>query len=48
MRIKKCNNCKEDKEVIEFEYLFFREKYENVCKKCKENGVIIEDEKYFK
>jgi hypothetical protein len=48
MKMRKCNNCKEDKEEIEFEYLFFRKKYENICKLCKERFIIIEKEKYFK
>lgn len=36
MRKITCQKCKEEKEEIEFEYLFFREKYNKNCKECQE------------
>ena len=36
MKIITCYECKKQKQEIEFEYLFFKKKYNNICKKCQE------------
>ena len=44
----KCSNCEKEENEIEFEYFFFKKKYDNVCKECRRNGVISDEEYFFK
>ena len=36
MKIINCTKCGNAKKEIEFEYLFFQKKYNNICKDCQE------------
>jgi hypothetical protein len=31
-----CSKCQKEKEIIEFEYNYFKKNYDKVCKKCED------------
>ncbi len=36
MRKIRCIKCNEERDEIEFEYIYFKHKYEKICKHCED------------